>query len=90
MPAPSRIAGLRKSSVGENIGAGFRSLAEMLKQWKDPAGYLGGQSEVVLPEILGDGDHGLELNVIPGHREAMNPESPDDARDSGFALRARE
>jgi len=51
---------------------------------------LGGQSEVVLPEILGDGDHGLELNVIPGHREAMNPESPDDARDSGFALRAQE
>jgi uncharacterized protein YkwD len=39
MPAPSRIAGLRKSSAGENIGAGFLSFAEMLKQWEDSAGH---------------------------------------------------
>jgi uncharacterized protein YkwD len=39
MPAPSRIAGLRKSSAGENIGAGFLSFAEMRKQWEDSAGH---------------------------------------------------
>jgi uncharacterized protein YkwD len=36
---PARIAGLRKSLAGENIGAGFRSFAEMLKQWEDSAGH---------------------------------------------------
>jgi uncharacterized protein YkwD len=34
----SRVAGLRKSRAGENIGAGFLSFAEMLKQWEDSAG----------------------------------------------------
>jgi uncharacterized protein YkwD len=35
----SRVAGLRKSRAGENIGAGFLSFAEMLKQWEDSAGH---------------------------------------------------
>jgi uncharacterized protein YkwD len=35
----SRIAGLRKSRAGENIGAHFLSFAEMLKQWGDSAGH---------------------------------------------------
>ena len=35
----TRIAGLRKSVAAENIGAGFLSFAEMLKQWEDSAGH---------------------------------------------------
>jgi uncharacterized protein YkwD len=35
----SRVAGLRKSRAAENIGAGFLSFAEMLKQWEDSAGH---------------------------------------------------
>ena len=35
----TRIAGLRKSRAAENIGAGFLSFAEMLKQWEDSAGH---------------------------------------------------
>jgi uncharacterized protein YkwD len=30
-----RVASLRKSRAAENIGAGFLTFAEMLKQWKD-------------------------------------------------------
>jgi uncharacterized protein YkwD len=36
---PTRVAGLRKSIAAENIGAGFLSFAEMLKQWEDSAGH---------------------------------------------------
>jgi uncharacterized protein YkwD len=36
---PTRVAGLRKSLAAENIGAGFLSFAEMLKQWEDSAGH---------------------------------------------------
>jgi uncharacterized protein YkwD len=35
----TRVAGLRKTVAGENIGAGFRSFTEMLKQWEDSAGH---------------------------------------------------
>jgi uncharacterized protein YkwD len=40
----TRVAGLRKSKVfqnkaGENIGAGFPSFSEMLKQWEDSTGH---------------------------------------------------
>jgi len=35
----TRVAGLRKSIAAENIGAGFLSFAEMLKQWEDSAGH---------------------------------------------------
>jgi uncharacterized protein YkwD len=35
----TRIASLRKSLAGENIGAGFRTFSEMLKQWEDSAGH---------------------------------------------------
>jgi uncharacterized protein YkwD len=35
----TRVAGLRKTMAGENIGAGFRSFSEMLKQWEDSAGH---------------------------------------------------
>jgi uncharacterized protein YkwD len=34
-----RVASLRKSKAAENIGAGFISFAEMLKQWEDSAGH---------------------------------------------------
>jgi len=34
-----RVAGLRKSRAAENIGAGFLSFSEMLKQWEDSAGH---------------------------------------------------
>ena len=69
-----RVAPLRKSRAAENIGAGFLTFAEMLKQWeastRPPRESLdgrraprrrgfGGQSEIALPEILGDGDYGL-------------------------------
>jgi uncharacterized protein YkwD len=36
---PSRVAGLRKSRAAENIGAGFLSFSEMLKQWEESAGH---------------------------------------------------
>jgi uncharacterized protein YkwD len=36
---PVRVAGLRKSRAAENIGAGFLSFSEMLKQWEDSAGH---------------------------------------------------
>jgi uncharacterized protein YkwD len=35
----TRVAGLHKSIAAENIGAGFLSFAEMLKQWEDSAGH---------------------------------------------------
>jgi uncharacterized protein YkwD len=35
----TRVAGLRKSRAAENIGAGFLSFPEMLKQWEDSAGH---------------------------------------------------
>jgi uncharacterized protein YkwD len=35
----SRVAPLRKSRAAENIGAGFLSFAETLKQWEDSAGH---------------------------------------------------
>jgi uncharacterized protein YkwD len=35
----TRVAALRKTVAGENIGAGFRSFSEMLKQWEDSAGH---------------------------------------------------
>ena len=34
-----RVAPLRKSRAAENIGAGFLSFAEMLKQWEDSSGH---------------------------------------------------
>ena len=35
----TRVAPLRKSRAAENIGAGFLTFAEMLKQWEDSAGH---------------------------------------------------
>jgi len=35
----TRVASLRKSRAAENIGAGFISFSEMLKQWEDSAGH---------------------------------------------------
>jgi uncharacterized protein YkwD len=35
----SRVAGLHKTRAGENIGAGFLSFEEMLKQWEDSTGH---------------------------------------------------
>ena len=35
----SRVAPLRKSRAAENIGAGFLTFAEMLKQWEDSTGH---------------------------------------------------
>jgi uncharacterized protein YkwD len=34
-----RVAPLRKSRAAENIGAGFLSFSEMLKQWENSAGH---------------------------------------------------
>jgi uncharacterized protein YkwD len=34
-----RVAPLRKSRAAENIGAGYLSFAEMLKQWEDSSGH---------------------------------------------------
>ena len=35
----SRVAPLRKSRAAENIGAGFLTFAEMLKEWKTSRGH---------------------------------------------------
>jgi uncharacterized protein YkwD len=35
----TRIAALRKLRAAENIGAGFLSFSEMLKQWEDSTGH---------------------------------------------------
>jgi uncharacterized protein YkwD len=35
----TRVAALHKSRAAENIGAGFLSFSEMLKQWEDSAGH---------------------------------------------------
>jgi uncharacterized protein YkwD len=35
----SRVAPLRKSRAAENIGAGFLTFSEMLKQWEDSTGH---------------------------------------------------
>ena len=35
----TRVASLHKSRAAENIGAGFLSFGEMLKQWEDSAGH---------------------------------------------------
>ena len=42
----SRVASLRKSRAAENIGAGFLSFAEMLKQWQNSAGH---RANLLLP-----------------------------------------
>jgi uncharacterized protein YkwD len=36
---PARVASLRKSRAAENIGAGFLTFSEMLKQWEDSRGH---------------------------------------------------
>ena len=36
---PTRVAALHKSRAGENIGAGFLSFDEMLKQWEASTGH---------------------------------------------------
>ncbi len=35
----SRVSGLHKSRAAENIGAGFLTFKEMLKQWEDSTGH---------------------------------------------------
>jgi uncharacterized protein YkwD len=35
----SRVAGLRKSRAAENIGAGFLTFSEMLKEWENSTGH---------------------------------------------------
>jgi uncharacterized protein YkwD len=35
----TRVAPLRKSRAAENIGAGYLSFADMLKQWEESAGH---------------------------------------------------
>jgi len=35
----THVAGLRKSRAAENIGAGYLSFSEMLKQWQDSSGH---------------------------------------------------
>jgi uncharacterized protein YkwD len=35
----SRVAPMRKSRAAENIGAGFLTFAEMLKEWENSAGH---------------------------------------------------
>jgi uncharacterized protein YkwD len=35
----ARVASLRKSRAAENIGAGYLSFSEMLKQWENSAGH---------------------------------------------------
>src|ERR1035438_9030443 len=35
----TRVAALRKSRAAENIGAGFLTFSEMLKQWEDSSGH---------------------------------------------------
>jgi uncharacterized protein YkwD len=42
----SRVASLRKSRAAENIGAGFLTFAEMLKQWQNSAGH---RANLLLP-----------------------------------------
>jgi uncharacterized protein YkwD len=37
----ARVASLRKSRAAENIGAGYLSFSEMLKQWENSAGHRG-------------------------------------------------
>ena len=37
----ARVASLRKSRAAENIGAGFLSFSEMLKQWEESSGHRG-------------------------------------------------
>lgn len=42
----ARVAVLRKSRAAENIGAGFLTFAEMLKQWQNSAGH---RANLLLP-----------------------------------------
>ena len=42
----SRMAPLRKSRAAENIGAGFLTFGEMLKEWKNSAGH---RANLLLP-----------------------------------------
>jgi uncharacterized protein YkwD len=44
----SRIAPLRKSRAAENIGAGFLTFKEMLKQWEDSTGH---RENLLLPGV---------------------------------------
>jgi uncharacterized protein YkwD len=44
----SRVAALRKSRAAENIGAGFLTFAEMLKQWQNSAGR---RANLLLPRM---------------------------------------
>ncbi|WP_291851348.1 CAP domain-containing protein [Bradyrhizobium sp.] len=44
----SRMAPLRKSQAAENIGAGFLTFAEMLKQWQNSPGH---RANLLLPGV---------------------------------------
>lgn len=57
-----RVAGVRRRLAAENIGAGFRSFPEMLKQWKDSAGH---RENLLMP-----GAHRV------GVASVANPKSP--------------
>jgi uncharacterized protein YkwD len=58
----SRVSGLRKMRAAENIGAGFLTFAEMLKQWEDSTGH---RENLLMP-----GAHRI------GVAFADNPKSP--------------
>jgi uncharacterized protein YkwD len=58
----SRIAPLRKSRAAENIGAGFLTFEEMLKQWEDSTGH---RENLLLPGVR-----------RVGVASADNPKSP--------------
>jgi uncharacterized protein YkwD len=44
-----RVAPLHKSRAAENIGAGFLTFAEMLKEWENSAGH---RENLLLPGML--------------------------------------
>jgi uncharacterized protein YkwD len=59
---PMRIAALHKTRAAENIGAGYLSFSEMLKQWEDSAGHR--------ENLLMEGAHRIGVAFV------NNPKSP--------------
>ena len=45
---PSRVASLRRRGAAENIGAGFLTFAEMLKEWENSTGH---RENLLLPGV---------------------------------------
>ena len=75
-----RVAPLRKSRAAENIGAGFLSFSEMLKQWEDSTGHR--------DNLLMAGARRVAWNAVGSHALRPDPRGVPPRRGAGRRARS--